>query len=79
MPFWINPTEATLVQLYEDEGAARVFFKEDDDRTWDISAPPSGKLNRAAITRIMAAIRYKPAGRWESADWGAQRKFCPTD
>jgi hypothetical protein len=78
MPNWVNPTDKTLVQLYEDDGVARVFFAEDDNRTWDISAPPTGELTLASLTKIMVALRYKPIGRWKRCDWGAERKFQPT-
>lgn len=69
----INYDKHVLVQLYEDDGYAKIFFNY--GASWDITAPPHGKLTRRALTRIMAALRYVPAGRWEPADWGAERKF----
>jgi hypothetical protein len=62
-----------VVQFYEKDGEAAVFF--DHSRVWNIEAPPHGKLTKSVMTRIMGALRYVPAGRWEPADWGAERKF----
>lgn len=64
-----------LVQLYESDGSAAVFFEV--GKSWQISAPPTGELSRAALTKVMAALRYRPSGRWASVDWGAERKFQP--